>query len=151
MSELLRPGYIESVRKEIQSWTRNPSPYSSGTANDIMLMRDAWGTARSIASGLLSHIDSIEERNRTEVERIKADRDALRDELEMYKDALPKERCGVGGGRTVRMTATPHGDRIFDLDHRTQSLGIEMTELKLRTSELSKAISDINGRLAGNR
>jgi hypothetical protein len=97
MSELLSLGYIESVRKELQSWTRNPSPYNFGTlsANDIELLRDAFAFARALASALLGHIDALDERNRSEVERIKADRDALRDELEALS---PKAVPGSGDG-----------------------------------------------------
>lgn len=72
MSEPCASDYIEMVRKTVEKW---PDEVEDTQARLL-------GSARRIAIDLLRHVDAMREVHRAEIERIKADRDALRDEVE---------------------------------------------------------------------
>jgi len=77
MSDTPSRDYVESARTIMSGWYIHHPPNTTIA-----------GEARAIAKSLLEYIDALEGRHRGEVERIKADRDALRDELDGHKATL---------------------------------------------------------------
>jgi hypothetical protein len=60
-------------------------------------------------------IDVLEERHRDELERIKADRDALRDELDAHREAIRNRVATTGGGRNPMKRYVIVGNQNYGL------------------------------------